>query len=84
MRDDAFKTLGQGSGFFVSADGLLVTNFHVIEGAKFATVLLSDGSTLFVEGVAAVDREADLWVFRLIILGLVVMILLRRLLRLGW
>jgi len=60
VRDEKFKAVGQGSGFFVSSDGLLVTNFHVIEGAKFATVMLSDGSTLFVEGVAAVDKEADL------------------------
>jgi len=60
VRDENFKVLGQGSGFFVSADGLLVTNFHVIEGAKFATVMLGDNSTLFVEGVAAVDKESDL------------------------
>lgn len=60
VRDKYFKTIGMGSGFFVSSDGLLVTNYHVIQGADFATVLLFDGTTLFVDGVGASDEQNDL------------------------
>ncbi|MBM74435.1 MAG: hypothetical protein CMK59_03470 [Proteobacteria bacterium] len=34
---------GQGSGFFISDDGYLLTNNHVVEGAETVTVKLSDG-----------------------------------------
>lgn len=34
---------GMGSGFFVSPDGLIVTNFHVIEGARTLQVETFDG-----------------------------------------
>ncbi len=60
VRDKDYKVVGMGSGFFVSADGLLVTNYHVIKGAAFATVRLSNNATLFVNGVAATDPDADL------------------------
>jgi S1-C subfamily serine protease/cytochrome c-type biogenesis protein CcmH/NrfG len=60
VRDAQLKVIGHGSGFFVSADGLVVTNHHVIEGANFATVETADGTTLFVEGVAAVSKAHDL------------------------
>ena len=35
---------GLGSGFIISADGLIVTNNHVIEGATSVTVKFADGS----------------------------------------
>ncbi|MCX5674681.1 MAG: tetratricopeptide repeat protein [Planctomycetota bacterium] len=60
VRDRQFKEIGLGSGFFVAADGLLVTNHHVVRGAEFATVLRDDGTTLFVEGVLALDPDQDL------------------------
>ncbi|MCA9123693.1 MAG: trypsin-like peptidase domain-containing protein [Planctomycetaceae bacterium] len=51
---------GLGTGFVVSADGLIATNLHVIgEGREF-TVELSDGATLEVESVHASDRHRDL------------------------
>ena len=60
VRDRDLKPIGQGSGFFVSSDGLVVTNWHVIKDAEFATVLLNNGGTLFVKGVKGIDRKADL------------------------
>ncbi|MCC5995624.1 MAG: Do family serine endopeptidase [Oceanicaulis sp.] len=53
----------QGSGFFISADGLLVTNNHVIEGAETIRVALSDGRTLTAEIVGR-DELTDLALLR--------------------
>ncbi|HUU31150.1 MAG TPA: tetratricopeptide repeat protein [Phycisphaerae bacterium] len=64
VRDREFKEIGLGSGFFVTADGFLVTNHHVVRGAEFATVLRADGSTLFVDGVLALDEDHDLAVLK--------------------
>jgi serine protease Do len=36
-------SLAQGSGFFISADGLVVTNNHVVEDAEDITVTLDNG-----------------------------------------
>ena len=36
--------LSQGSGFFVSEDGYVMTNYHVIRNAKNITVYLNNGS----------------------------------------
>jgi S1-C subfamily serine protease/tetratricopeptide (TPR) repeat protein len=60
VRDKEFKPIGLGSGFFVDANGLVATNYHVIKGAEFATARLSNGSTLFVDGVVATDPNGDL------------------------
>ncbi|MEM3833506.1 MAG: trypsin-like peptidase domain-containing protein [Thermoprotei archaeon] len=37
---------GIGSGFIISTDGLIVTNFHVIEGSRIANVTTPDGRTM--------------------------------------
>ena len=51
---------GLGTGFVVSADGLIATNLHVIgEGREFS-VELSDGTDLKVVSVHASDRHRDL------------------------
>ena len=38
-------TMGQGSGFFISADGYAVTNNHVVEGADKVEVTTDAGKT---------------------------------------
>ena len=65
VRDKDFKPLGLGSGFFVDANGLVATNYHVIKGAEFATARLSNGSTVFVDGVVATDPNGDLALLKL-------------------
>ena len=37
---------GLGSGFVVRGDGRIITNLHVVAGAREATVVLSDGRKL--------------------------------------
>lgn len=54
---------GQGSGFIVNADGTILTNAHVVEGADRVTVILKDGRRL--EGtVLGVDEVTDLAVVK--------------------
>ena len=52
-----------GSGFFISADGYLVTNNHVVENADKITVRTSDGRTLKAKLVGR-DPATDLAVIK--------------------
>ncbi|MEM8617466.1 MAG: trypsin-like peptidase domain-containing protein, partial [Pseudomonadota bacterium] len=52
-----------GSGFFISADGLIVTNNHVVEGATEIEVVMEDGRELEAELVGR-DAQTDLAVIR--------------------
>jgi serine protease Do len=45
-----------GSGFFISPDGLILTNAHVVKGATQVKVVLYDGRTLTAD---VVERGAD-------------------------
>jgi serine protease Do len=53
------RGLSQGSGFFISADGYLVTNNHVINDGSEVEVLLDDGRTLPAK-VVGTDPKTDL------------------------
>jgi serine protease Do len=52
-------TTGLGSGFFISDDGYVVTNNHVIDKEESVTVILDDGSEYPAE-VIGVDDKTDL------------------------
>jgi S1-C subfamily serine protease len=54
-----------GTGFFISADGLILTNRHVAKGAKLLHVQFDNGQTAAVE-VVAIDDKYDLAVVRLV------------------
>lgn len=55
------QRLAQGSAFFVSADGRVATNRHVVAGSIRAEVKAPDGSTFAIRAVVAEDRARD-WV----------------------
>ena len=49
---------GQGSGFFISADGYLVTNNHVVANAVKVDVVMDDGAVLTAK-VVGTDPKTD-------------------------
>ncbi|MEA2865197.1 MAG: serine protease Do [Bradyrhizobium sp.] len=50
---------GQGSGFFISADGFAVTNNHVVDGADKVEVTTDDGK-IYKAKVIGTDARTDL------------------------
>jgi tetratricopeptide (TPR) repeat protein len=58
--DNAEKMQGLGSGFFVSGNGDVITNYHVLQGASQAVIRTSDGKAYPVKKVVAEDRDGDL------------------------
>lgn len=52
-----------GSGFFIRSDGYILTNYHVIEGAKKITVLTNDNKS-FEASIVGIDKPSDLAVIK--------------------
>ncbi|MDR3373146.1 MAG: Do family serine endopeptidase [Ancalomicrobiaceae bacterium] len=50
--------MSQGSGFIISSDGMVVTNFHVVKGAKEVTVVTDDGNE-YKAKVLGSDEKTD-------------------------
>jgi len=67
LPEQPFK--GQGSGFIVSADGLILTNAHVVKDAKEVTVRLADRRE-YAAKVLGVDSATDIAVLRIQAQGL--------------
>lgn len=55
---------GQGSGFFIRPDGYILTNFHIINGQDYCTVVLSDGRE-FESQLVGADQYSDLAVLKI-------------------
>ena len=55
---------GAGSGVIISADGTIITNNHVVDGAQKVTVTLPDG-TKYDGKVLGADAEADIAVVKI-------------------
>ncbi|MGK0437355.1 MAG: serine protease Do [Paracoccaceae bacterium] len=58
------RPLGIGSGFLISADGYVVTNHHVIDGADEIVVTLTDGTEYEAE-IKGSDPKTDLALLKL-------------------
>jgi S1-C subfamily serine protease len=65
IRDASNEEVSSGSGFVISRDGKLATNFHVIDQAKRVVAVFSNGTEVDVVGVRAFDPEADIAVLQL-------------------
>jgi S1-C subfamily serine protease len=67
-RDFSFNVMkipqGAGSGFVWDANGYIVTNFHVIQGAQAADITLADHSTWPAE-LVGVEPDKDLAVLKI-------------------
>ncbi len=61
--DDAGSAMASGSGFFISADGYIVTNNHVVENATDIKVVMKDEREL-VAKVVGRDEGTDLAVIK--------------------
>ena len=51
------ETASSGSGFILTEDGYIVTNYHVVEGATKLTVILSDGAEYVAELIGYEDNN---------------------------
>ena len=62
---DAQTPSSSASGFFISADGIAVTNYHSIDGDIYATATLSNGQAYPVEKVLYYDTDMDIAVLQI-------------------
>ncbi len=63
------ETASSGSGFIISEDGYVVTNYHVVQGASKLTVMLYDG-TEYEAAVVGYDSANDMAVLKVQAAGL--------------
>jgi serine protease Do len=50
------RALGLGSGFFISGDGYIVTNNHVVDNATEVAVIMNDGTELSAKVIGRDDK----------------------------
>jgi serine protease Do len=61
---DKSVELGFGSGVIVEPKGVVLTNFHVVEGADFVEVKLADGRKFTSQNIVG-DKKTDLAIVRI-------------------
>jgi S1-C subfamily serine protease len=62
--DENWSAIKSGTGFFVSADGLIVTNYHVIQGAAHLAARTNEGATFQFQRVVAQPQGIDLAILK--------------------
>jgi Trypsin-like peptidase domain len=64
MSDNDRHEIAKGTGFLISKDGRIVTNYHVIENGSSAIVKLPSGAFFVVDGVLAIDKARDVAIIK--------------------
>ena len=67
--DDSDKILKTGNGFFVSEDGVALSDYSLFKGAKRAVAITGEGKQMPVEAIMGVDDMYDVAKFRVAIDG---------------
>lgn len=57
--DEQEEFLQFGSGFFINANGDIITNYHVVQGASTAEIKTSEGNVYPITHIIAVDEQND-------------------------
>jgi len=58
--DEHHQTFASGSGFFIASNGIVVTNFHVLEGAHFGHIKDINGNEYQIESIIDYNPQHDL------------------------
>jgi Tfp pilus assembly protein PilF len=58
--DDKGEFLKLGSGFFISQNGDIITNYHVLKGANSAEIKASNGKTYPIGYIVADNEQSDI------------------------
>jgi S1-C subfamily serine protease len=64
ISNSAGQETALGSGFLISADGQIITNYHVVKEARSAIVKLSNGAFFPVNSIVASDADKDLAIIK--------------------
>lgn len=59
------QPVSTGSGFLIGSDGIVVTNYHVIQGGSGALVITKQGDKFEVKGVLSYDRIKDFSILKI-------------------
>ncbi len=65
VKDMEGRTFATGTGFVVSPDGILITNYHVLVDAASVDAVFNNGQTTPVKGILKIDRIKDFAVLKL-------------------
>ena len=63
--DEYDNAVASGSGFFISSDGVAVTNYHVIEDTSSAYIQTTDENVYEITNVLSYDKELDIAIIRI-------------------
>lgn len=65
VKDMEGRTFATGTGFVVSPEGIVITNYHVLVDAASVDAIFNNGQTTPVKGILKIDRIKDFAVLKL-------------------